>query len=150
MKSLFGLVTWRNALRVAGIGMISLTANTAMAGSVVTIYVKNDTTSSVVFVTGGGFQGVPSPSFPTIAPGATAGPIRVESPYPTSNGGSFYYRRSDNLRRCFFVPSRIRSSLYGPWKYPTTNVTPDSGVSCSGNATVVNANGDWTANFRIY
>lgn len=73
----------------------------------------------------------------------------MTSPYPTSTGGSFYYRRQDTLKRCFFVPSRTMSGSV--WNRPTTNATPSTtGVNCSGTASNVNSNGDWTVNFRIY
>lgn len=144
----------KKSLRQAFLGLaatatLTVAATSAMAATV-TVYVKNDTSTTVEFQAGGGFQGVPSPGFPaTIIPSGTTGAITINSPFPTSTGGSFYYRRQDNLKRCFFVPSRTMSGSV--WNWPTTNATPSAtGVSCSGTASNVNSNGDWTVNFRIY
>ncbi|CAO3360274.1 hypothetical protein [Azospirillum palustre] len=73
--------------------------------------------------------------------------ISVTSPYPTFTGGSFHYRCQDTLKRCFFVPSRTMSGSV--WNRPTTSASA-TGVNCSGTASSVNSNGDWTVNFRIY
>ncbi|WP_395453113.1 hypothetical protein ACHMW5_03245 [Azospirillum melinis] len=139
----------RTLLGLAAMTTMAVATTSAMAATM-TVYVKNDTTATVEFQAGGGFQGVPSPSFPTtIIPSGTTAAISVTSPYPTSTGGSFYYRRQDNLKRCFFVPSRTMSGSV--WNWPTTNATPSAtGVNCSGAASNVNSNGDWTVNFRIY
>lgn len=139
-RTIFGLIA---------AATLTVAATSAMAATM-TVYVKNDSSATVEFQTGGGFQGLPSPSFPTtIIPGGTTGAISVTSPNPTSTGGSFYYRRTDNLKRCFFVGSRTKSG--STWNWPTANATPSTtGVSCSGTASNVNSNGDWIVNFRIY
>jgi hypothetical protein len=68
----------------------------------------------------------------------------------TSNGCTLRIARSDNLRFCNWVLNRLRSSLTGPWNFPTINqTTSPSGVTCTDSISNVQTNGNWTATLTI-
>lgn len=134
---------------------LSFAASAAMAATV-TITVTNSTGKAVMFQTGGGFQGTPSPAFKDLPAGGSV-TVTIASPYASSTGGSFYYQRDDNLKRCFFVPSRTKTTG-AAWNYPTANATASgTGVSCSATITKVDTGtntasptyGNWEVNFTI-
>lgn len=122
-------------------------AGTASAQSYVNVTVNNGTTVTTTFSSPSGCQGVAGLG-PIIGGGGTYSSI--QSPYSTSNGCSVRYTRSDNSRYCNWVLSRTRSSLTGPWNYPTISTTKSStGVTCTSTITSVNSNGDWNVTLKI-
>ena len=122
-------------------------AGTASAQSILTATVNNNTPVSTTFSSPSGCQGVT-----TLGPlnGNTYTSTTIQSPYSTSNGCSIRYTRSDNSRYCNWVLSRTRSSLTGPWNYPTISTTKSSsGVTCTSTITSVNTNGNWSVTLSI-
>jgi hypothetical protein len=133
------------ALAPIGAGLVSLTASAAFAQSAVTVTVTNNTTASMIHSSPSGCEGTPRPAFENpISAGASATAM-IASPYPTSSGCSLRYARSDNLRYCNWVLSRIRSSPSGAWRYPTVHVTSSgSGITCGYRISSVDTNGGWS------
>ena len=122
-------------------------AGTASAQSAVNVTVNNGTTVSVNFSSPSGCQGTAGLS--AISGGGNRF-SSISSPYSTSNGCSIRYTRSDNSRYCNWVLSRTRSSLTGPWNYPTISTTKSSsGVTCTSTITSLNSSGDWYVTLNI-
>jgi len=102
----------------------------ALCGPVVEATVINKTGETIEFrARDGDCTGKWTPGFADMADGARA-VSRVESPFPTSVSCAIEFQRSDNLRSCRYVLSRVRSSLTGPWNPPSIVVTGGSDMTC--------------------
>ncbi|BAI75870.1 hypothetical protein AZL_d00440 (plasmid) [Azospirillum sp. B510] len=128
-------------------GALAGFTSAAAAQSAVTVTVNNTTSSDTTFSSPSGCQG--SSGLSAIGSGASR-LSSIQSPYSTSNGCSIRYTRTDNSRYCNWVLSRTRSSLNGPWNYPTVNTTKSStGVTCTGTITSVSSDGNWSVSLTI-
>lgn len=135
-------------LALLGASILATLSGTASAQSVLTATAKNTTPVTTTFSSPSGCQG--TNTFLTLNPNGDSITSSISSPYSTSNGCSIRYTRSDNSRYCNWVLSRTRSSLTGPWNYPTVSTTKSSsGVTCTSSITSVNANGNWSVNLTI-
>ncbi|MBY6264171.1 hypothetical protein EI613_19930 [Azospirillum sp. 412522] len=131
-----------------GASILATLSGTASAQSALTATAKNTTPSPATFSSPSGCQG--TNTFSTLGASGGTQTSSILSPFPTSNGCSIRYTRTDNSRYCNWVLSRTRSSLTGPWNYPTVSTTKSStGVTCTSTITSVNANGDWTVSLTI-
>ena len=139
------------------IGVIAATALVAAAGfasaasaSVATLTMQDLNPTVALNYSAQSCIGTVAPAWPsTIAPSSSA-TVQATSTL-TSNGCSITYKKADNNKNCRFVATRIRSSLTGPWNYPTVNVYPSSttGITCSYTIDSVNTNGDWSVTLKI-
>lgn len=141
-------VILKGAIGFAVALFVSLGAGAASAQSVSTITLKDNTTVSLTYQTSS-CVGTLNQSWPsTILAGSSA--TRAATSTLTSNGCSVTYQRADNGRSCRFVATRLRSSLTGPWNYPTVNATASStGITCSYTITSVSSNGDWAVTLNV-
>lgn len=137
------------AMLAAGLAVVAMmVAGGASAQSVVSGTVTNNT-PVIVTVSSPTCQGVLSPAPGSLGVGGTY-IFSAMSPFSTSNGCTIRAARSDNLRFCNWVLNRLRSSLTGPWNFPTINQTSSpTGVTCTNSISNVNANGNWTATLII-
>ncbi|WP_042446017.1 hypothetical protein [Azospirillum sp. B510] len=88
-------------------------------------------------------------SWPSTIPTGSAA-TRTATSALTSNGCNVTYKRTDNGRSCRFVATRIRSSLTGPWNYPTVNTTSSgTGITCTYTITSISSNGDWAVTLNV-
>ncbi len=135
-------------LALLGGSILATLSGTASAQSTVTATAKNTTTSITNFSSPSGCQG--TNTFPSLSANGGTHLSSIQSPYSTSNGCSIRYTRSDNSRYCNWVLSRTRSSLTGPWNYPTISTTKSStGVTCTSSITSVDASGNWSVSLTI-
>lgn len=144
-----GVIRIMNAklLGILCAGALAGFTSAAAAQSAVTVTANNTTSSNVTLSSPSGCQG--SSGLQNL--GANDFTFsKIISPYATSNGCSIRYTRTDNSRYCNWVLSRTRSSLSGPWNYPTVNTTKSSsGVTCTATITSVSSGGDWSVSLTI-
>ncbi|MBP2232584.1 hypothetical protein J2847_005915 [Azospirillum agricola] len=134
-------------LAFLGASILATLSGTASAQSTLTATVKNNTPVTTTFSSPSGCQGTNTFGNLLSTQSQTSG---ILSPFPTSNGCSIRYTRADNSRYCNWVLSRTRSSLTGPWNYPTVVTTKSStGVTCTSTITSVDASGNWSVNLAI-
>lgn len=134
-------------LGLLGAAIIATLSGTASAQSTLTVKATNNTPVTTNISSPSGCQGVNTLGNLTSGQSLTS---NITSPYSTSNGCSIRYTRTDNSRYCNWVLSRTRSSLNGPWNYPTISTTKSSsGVTCTSTITSVNTNGNWSVSLTI-
>lgn len=140
----------KQVLALLGAVALASFATGASAQSVVSGTITNTTTVSVN-LSSPTCQGVLTPSTGSIPSGGGTLGYSATSGTSTSNGCTIRVTRSDNLRFCNWVLNRLRSSLTGPWNFPTINSSGSSstGVTCTSSISNVNTNGNWTANLTI-
>lgn len=141
-------VILKGALGLAIASFVSLGAGAASAQSIAALTLKDNTTVPLNYQTHSCI-GTLSASWPTsVNPGIPV--ARTANSTLTSNGCSITYQRSDNSKSCRFVATRLRSSLTGPWNYPTVNTTASaSGITCTYTITNVSTNGDWSVTLNV-
>lgn len=138
----------RTACALTSFLFVSIVAGSAMADTTITVTAKNDT-SAFVNAIQKGCIGNWAPPPGQLNPGGSYNG-EASSTNPVANSCQLRLERDDNLRYCEFVLTRTRSSLNGPWNYPTINVNQSSsGVTCNKSITSVGSNGDWKANVSI-
>jgi hypothetical protein len=126
----------------------ALAASQASAQSVVNGTLTNNSGVKAT-VTSPTCQGLLSPTPGDLLTGQVY-TFNATSATSTSNGCTIRITRSDNLRFCNWVLNRLRSSLTGPWNFPTINqTTSPSGVTCTNSISNVQTNGNWTATLAI-
>ncbi|MBP2316905.1 hypothetical protein [Azospirillum soli] len=137
----------KGAIGLAAASFVSLGAGAASAQSTATLTLKNNTAVALTYQTHSCIGSLDAPWPASI--GATPATRNAYSTL-TSNGCSVTYQRSDNGRSCRFVATRLRSSLTGPWNYPTVNATASStGITCTYTITSVSTNGDWAVTLNV-
>jgi len=138
----------KGAIGFAIASFVSLGAGAASAQSAATLTLKDNTAVSLSYQTSS-CVGTLNQSWPSsILAGSFA--TRTATSSLTSNGCSVTYQRADNGRSCRFVATRLRSSLTGPWNYPTVNTTASgSGITCTYTITSVSSNGDWAVTLNV-
>ncbi|MCG5238713.1 hypothetical protein [Azospirillum doebereinerae] len=134
-------------LALLGASILATLSGTASAQSILTATAKNTTPVTTTFSSPSGCQG--TNTFGSLLSNQSQ-TSNIISPFSTSNGCSIRYTRADNSRYCNWVLSRTRSSLTGPWNYPTVTTTKSStGVTCTSSITSVDASGNWSVSLTI-
>lgn len=139
----------KGAIGLAAASFVSLGAGAASAqSSTATLTLKNNTAVTLNYQTHSCI-GTLNQSWPATI-GSTLNAVRQATSTMTSNGCSVTYQRADNGKSCRFVATRTRSSLTGPWNYPTVNTTASTtGITCTYTITSVSTDGSWAVTLNV-
>lgn len=142
-------VILKGALGLAIASFVSLGAGAASAQSTAAnLTLKNNTSVALNYQTHSCIGSLNQPWASSIVAGTSI--LRTAASTLTSNGCSVTYQRADNSKSCRFVATRLRSSLTGPWNYPTVNTTASgSGITCTYTITSVTADGNWSVTLNV-
>lgn len=131
------------------LSLVLLPADAAPAQPVARVAIENATAGPVRLSPGADLIGTAMPALPAeIAPGSRVGPFAIASPFPSAAGGRFAYADAQG-RRCAVTISRTRTSLSGPYSWPSARASADRGLACRAEIVEAAPDGGFSVLIRL-